>query len=281
MKKISIFLYPLKDPSLDRCRKVILALSDYEGEFLLDKRFSGEKNLSDIKNIVFVEEEELFTLGEVLLTLGGDGTILSVASRAAKTGIPIFGINFGNVGFMTSLEEKEVKKISALVRGEYTVSSRMLLSCRVGEEEEFLALNEFVIAPEKGFHMVELSLYTGRKKLCDFRADGLIFNTPTGSTGYAFSAGGAVIDDSLDTIGVKAVSSYLLINGHHMIFSPETVFTVKGARCGGEKITVCADGRETRQILPGEQVKIFRSKKRVNLIFLKERSNLEVFFRKF
>ena len=281
MKKISIFLNPVKDPSLQRCRKVILALSDFEGEFLLDEKFSREKNLTDLKNIVFVKEEALFSKGDMLLALGGDGTILSIASRAAETGIPIFGINFGNVGFMTSLEEKEVKKISALVRGEYTVSSRMLLSCRVGEGEEFLALNEFVIAPEKGFHMVELSLYTGRKKLCDFRADGLIFNTPTGSTGYAFSAGGAVIDDSFDTIGVKAVSSYLLINGHHMIFSPETVFTVKGARCYGETVTVCADGREKRVVLPDEKVKICRAKKRVNLIFLKERSNLEVFFRKF
>lgn len=281
MKKISIFVNPTKDPTLFRCRKVILALSDFEGKFFVDRKFCGEKNLSDLKNIEFVEEKDLFTKGEMLLALGGDGTILSIASRAAESGIPIFGINFGNVGFMTSLEEKEVKKISALIRGEYTVSSRMLLSCRVGEGEEFLALNEFVIAPEKGFHMVELSLYTGRKKLCDFRADGLIFNTPTGSTGYAFSAGGAVIDDSFDAIGIKAVSSYLLINSHQMIFSPETIFSVKGARCAGGTVTVCADGREKRVILPHETVRILRAKKRVNLIFLKERSNLEVFFRKF
>ncbi|MBR5296138.1 MAG: NAD(+)/NADH kinase, partial [Clostridia bacterium] len=166
-------------------------------------------------------------------------------------------------------------------RGEYTTSSRMLLSCRIGNEKPFYALNEFVIAPEKGFHIVELSLFENRKKLCDFRADGLIFNTPTGSTGYAFSAGGAVVDASFDCIGVKAVSSYLLINSHHMIFSPETVFTVKGARCEGGNVTVCADGRETRSIAQGDQVKILRGEKRVNLIFLKERSNLEVFFRKF
>jgi NAD kinase len=66
-----------------------------------------------------------------------------------------------------------------------------------------------------------------------------------------------------------------------MIFSPDTVFTVKGANLPGEKVTVCADGREKREVLPSEKVKICRAKKRVNLIFLKERSNLEVFFRKF
>lgn len=280
MKAISLYPNPDRDPTLSRTAKVIERLAHFDGQLLLDRRFSQLPSLTPyLAKLHFVPREELFS-ADLLITLGGDGTILSVAPHAAKAGIPIFGINFGNVGFMTSLEEKELDKLPQLLEGELSVSSRMLLECSAGEEC-FYALNEFVIAPERGFHIVELDLYTGRKKLCSFRADGLIFNTPTGSTGYSFSAGGAVQDADFDSIGVKAVSSYLLINAHHMIFSPDTVFTVKGAASEGGKVTVCADGRAAFPITEHAVVKIRRAPHRLKLIFLKKKSNLEVFFRKF
>ena len=280
MKRISLYPNPHRDPTLSRTARVVEAMHSFRGEFLLSDCFRGTAALTPhLSRIRFVTEEELFR-GDLLMTLGGDGTILSVAKRAAEAGIPIFGINFGNVGFMTSLEEKEIGKLANLSEQDLTLSSRMLLECSVGEEK-FCALNEFVIAPEKGFHIVELDLYTGRKKLCRFRADGLIFNTPTGSTGYSFSAGGAVQDADFDSIGVKAVSSYLLINAHHMIFSPDTVFTVKGAATEEGNVTLCADGRAVRPLKESDTVKISRAKHRLKLIFLKPKSNLEVFFRKF
>lgn len=280
MKVISLYLNPNRDPTLARTARVLDALSRFEGELWMHERFAEKDVLRPyLSRLRFVPEEKLFS-GDLLMTLGGDGTILSVAKRAAETGIPIFGINFGNVGFMTSLEEKEIGKLSTLSETEMTVSSRMLLECSVGEET-FYALNEFVIAPERGFHIVELDLFTGRKKLCRFRADGLIFNTPTGSTGYSFSAGGAVQDADFDSIGVKAVSSYLLINAHHMIFSPDTVFTVKGASTEEGNVTLCADGRAVRPLTERDSVKIRRAPHRLKLIFLKPKSNLEVFFRKF
>ncbi|MBQ3075868.1 MAG: NAD(+)/NADH kinase [Clostridia bacterium] len=280
MRKISLYPNPDRDPTLSRTARVIEALSSFDGVLLLCEKFVGSDALKPyLSRIRFVPEQELFE-ADLLMPLGGDGTILSVAKRAAKAGIPIFGINFGNVGFMTSLEENQLHKLSDLCEESFTVSSRMLLECSVGEKR-FYALNEFVIAPEKGFHIVELDLFTGRKKLSNFRADGLIFNTPTGSTGYSFSAGGAVQDADFDSIGVKAVSSYLLINAHHMIFSPETVFTVKGASTEGGKVTVCADGRAVCPITERDTVKIRRAPYRLKLVFLKPKSNLEVFFRKF
>lgn len=280
MERISLYPNPGRDATLSRTARVVEAMQGFKGEFLLSDRFRGYEALKPhLSRIRFVTEPELFR-GDLLMTLGGDGTILSVAKRAAEAGIPIFGINFGNVGFMTSLEEKEIGKLASISEKDLTVSSRMLLECSVGEES-FCALNEFVIAPEKGFHIVELDLYTGRKKLCRFRADGLIFNTPTGSTGYSFSAGGAVQDADFDSIGVKAVSSYLLINSHHMIFSPETVFSVKGATTEEGTVTLCADGRAVRPLKATDTVKIRRAKHRLKLIFLKPKSNLEVFFRKF
>ena len=277
---ISLHPNPNRDATLSRTARVIDHLADFEGEIRLETCYANTPSLTPyLKKIRFVSREELFQ-GDVLITLGGDGTILSVAEEAARAGIPIFGINFGNVGFMTSLEEKELDQLPQLLKKDLPISSRMLLECTVGTES-FYALNEFVIAPEKGFHIVELDLFTGKKKLCHYRADGLIFNTPTGSTGYSFSAGGAVQDANFDSIGVKAISSYLLINAHHMIFAPETVFTVKGATSEGARVTVCADGKAHKTVTVTDTVKIRRAKHRLKLIFLKPRSNLEVFFRKF
>ncbi len=279
MKIISLYPNPSRDPGLTRTAKVIETLTGFPCELRMDGDYAQIPSLTPYQTrLRFVSREELFS-ADLLITLGGDGTILSVSEEAAKAGIPIFGINFGHVGFMTSLEEKELAKLPLLLEKELPVSSRMMLECTVGEKT-FYALNEFVITPERGVHMVDLDLYTGRKKLCRFRADGLIFNTPTGSTGYSFSAGGAVQDANFDSIGVKAVSSYLLINAHHMIFSPETVFTVKGASEGG-KLTVCADGKTEATVTPADTVKIRRARHRLKLIFPGPQSNLEVFFRKF
>ncbi len=280
MKHISLYPNPKRDEDFSCTRRLAVLLGDLGHTVLLSQSYKEE--ISDAhKNIAFVSEEALFTKGDALITLGGDGTILSVASRAAEAGIPVLGINLGRIGFMAGLEKKDLDRLPLLKPEDFTVSERMLLSCRVGENAPFYALNEIVIAPEKGFHIVEMSLQAKGRSLTEFRADGLIFNTPTGSTGYAFSAGGAVTDAELDSIGVKTVSSYMLINAHHMIFRPDTEFLVEKIRSEGGDVTVCADGREKAFLNEGDTVTVTRAKRRLKLCFLGEKSNLEVFFRKF
>jgi len=280
MKTISLYPNLKRDADLSCTRFLACCLAEKGARVLVS--LAHREALSDLSETVsFVSEEALFTDGDCIVPLGGDGTILSIARRAAEADIPIFGVNLGHVGFMAALEKNQLSQITRLLDGDVFVSSRMLIACSINSKEELLALNECVIAPDKGIHIVELSLFDGKRKICDFRADGLIFNTPTGSTGYSFSAGGAVIDSDFDCIGVKAISSYLLINSHHMVFKPETVFTVKNIRSEGSKVTVCADGREERVLREGDVVRLARSNKRVKLMFLKPKSNLEVFFRKF
>ncbi len=279
MKTVSVIPNEKKDPHLAVTKKLLGCLLSHSVTVLLDCHFQGA--FSEFgAGIEFVSGEDIVSRSECIIALGGDGTILSLASRAAQWGKPICGINMGKVGFMAALEQRELDKIHRLFTGEYTLSDRMLLSCFVNGKEVFSALNEIVIAPEKGFHIVELDLFSSRRKICSFRADGVIFNTPTGSTGYSFSAGGAVVEDTFDCIGVKAISSYLLRGAHHMIFSPETVFTAKNIRTEG-KVTVCADGREEITLKPQDVVKICQSKYKVSLVQFSPRSNQEIFFRKF
>ena len=280
MKTVSLYPNQKRDPDFQITSSVIDRILSHSAEVKINREYRNFIQKEDPK-ILWVSEEELFYNSEALITLGGDGTILSVASRAADADLPVFGINLGNVGFMTAIEKGETEKVDALFDGQYSTSSRMILSCLINGKEELLAMNEVVIAPEKGFHIVDLSLKADDKKICDFRADGLIFNTPTGSTGYSFSAGGAVIDAAFDCIGVKTISSYLLINAHHMIFSPETVFSVSESRESDSPIVVCADGRHEKILQKGDRITIRKSKKRIRLLFLNSENNIESFFRKF
>lgn len=280
MKTISLYPNPKRDENFSCTRHLIGLLGELGNPVLLSQEleacFSEEK-----EKITFVPEDELFTKGDALIPLGGDGTILSVASRAAKAGIPVLGINLGNIGFMAGLEKEDLDRLHLLKPEDFTISERMMLSCRVGEGKTFYALNEIVISSEKGFHIVELDLKASGRELTNFRADGLIFNTPTGSTGHAFSAGGAVIDAKLDSIGVKAITSYMLINAHHMLFCPETKFSAENIRTAGGRATVCADGKEIAFLKETDTVSVARADRRLKLCFLGEKSNLEVFFRKF
>ena len=135
MKRINLHPNPERDPTLERTARVLKHLSEFTGEICLLEDYKDAPALVPyLSRIRFVSMDELFK-GDLLITLGGDGTILSKAPRAAEAGIPIFGINFGNVGFMTSLEEKEIEKLVDLIRGDYTVSSRMLLECSVGKKK--------------------------------------------------------------------------------------------------------------------------------------------------
>lgn len=280
MKSISLYPNPKRDEDFSCTSKLASLLMERGDTVLLSREYETKLGLPK-NSVTFVSEDELFTKGDALITLGGDGTILSVASRAAEAGIPVLGINLGRIGFMAGLEKEDLDQIPLLKPQDFTVSERMLLSCQVGENKPFYALNEIVIAPEKGFHIVEMALRANGRHLSDFRADGLIFNTPTGSTGYAFSAGGAVTDAGLDCIGVKTVSSYMLINSHHMIFRPDTEFLVEKIHSEGGRVTVCADGREIAFLNEEDPIVVTRASRRLKLCFLGEKSNLEVFFRKF
>ena len=280
MNRISLYPNEKRDPDLEITRKIVELLSGEGVKFFVEEKYFSYLAAAS-SEIEFVSFEDLFEKGEVLVVLGGDGTILSVAKLAAEREIPVCGVNLGHVGFMASLEKKELKKIRRILTDRFTFSDRMMISCAINGKEELLALNECVLAPENGFHIVETELFRDGKKFCDFRADGIIFHTPTGSTGYSFSAGGAVCDGDFDLIGVKAISSYLLMGSHHMIFSPDTVFSARNCRSVDCPVTVCADGREKRILSEGDEVTFARSNKRIRLLDFTRKTNHDIFFLKF
>lgn len=281
MKKIIIAFLPAILREKEHVEAILALLNHHGASLLMDRVWEKEFSSSLPGKISFLPPEELAKQGEVILSLGGDGTILSQVSFAAENDLPLFGINFGRVGFLTAAEKENPEAALALLHDRYYKTSRMLLEASANGGAPFLALNEIAIAPEKGFRVVNLTLEADGKTLCDFRAGGVLLSTPTGSTGVTYSAGGAMVDSRLDLIGAQAISSYMSVNSREILFAPETRFCVKNARSVGTSVAVFADGKE-KAILTEESVLcVQRSEKRLTLLNLDGKTNWEVFSRKY
>lgn len=165
-----------------------------------------KKLLGDSCNIKVASDkadyEGVITGSDVVIVLGGDGTILTCASVAAENSVPILGINLGTLGFLAEVEKSEAEyAVSCLMDGTYTVEERLMLRAKVIRNGEAVytntALNDFVVSRSSFRRMISTDVYVGGSLAASFDGDGLIVATPTGSTGYNLSAGGPIIDTEL------------------------------------------------------------------------------------
>ena len=179
----------------------------------------------------YIPIDKLFSVAELIIPLGGDGTILEVARRAVPAGKPMLGFNLGRVGYMATLEIEELDLLSGLFDGSYTIDERMMLNAYVqrsdGSEEWMLpVLNEIVLTRGTLSRMIDIELFCADEIAGKYRVEGLIFATPTGSTAYNMSAGGPVVDPSLDAVTVTPVCPHSP-NSRPMVFGGTSCFTAK------------------------------------------------------
>ncbi len=266
---IGIYPNPDKDPELHATREVIDALSGVRlllPEGLLDY-------LPKCPNVEPVSLERLSTEPQAMIVLGGDGTILEAAHLSIPAGIPLLGINLGRVGYMAELEMSELSLLERLVAKNFNIEERMTISVDRGAKK--FAINDAVLGGCSLFRMVEIELYCDSKPVNHYRADGLIISTPTGSTAYSLSAGGAVVDPRMDAMIATPICSHSL-NAKPIVFSADSTLTLKNVTRGGEALTLCIDGSECAELVPGESVTIRRSPERVKLIRLRDGGFYEV-----
>lgn len=201
-----------------------------------------------------------------IITIGGDGTILACAQLVGQT--PILGVNSGRLGFMATVETGELGLLERLADGNYQIQRRMLLEVveRDGKKRQFTALNDVVFSRTVS-RLADFSIWTGGKCLTEIRADGLVLSTPTGSTAYALSAGGPVIEHSMDCIELTPVCPHSLFS-RAIIFDPtrEIEILCEGDRGG---VVFSIDGQSPCAFESGSRVIVRRSQKYVQLINLK------------
>jgi len=225
-------------------------------------------------NYEHVAEDELYKLADVIITIGGDGTIIRYAKRAAIDNKPVLGINAGRMGYLADIEQNELNLISKLIKGEYRVENRMMLDVSVFENGnntgEYSALNDAVITSGFISRIIDISVAV-EKDAISYRADGLIVSTPTGSTAYSMSAGGPIIDPSTENICITPICSHSL-SAKPILMSANTTLSLKSFSKKRTEIYLTVDGRKVANVKPYSEIKITKSKNSVQLIRLSDRS---------
>lgn len=214
---------------------------------------------------------ELQTLGidvplsdlELVIVLGGDGTILRAAELARESSAPLLGINLGHVGFLAEAEKESLEEsVRRALDRDYQIEERMTLAVRVKVDTQVVyetwALNEATVEKASRERMLEVVIEVDGRPLSSFGCDGVVMSTPTGSTAYSFSAGGPVVWPSLDAMLLVPLSAHALF-ARPLVVGPESVFAVEVLdRTQGTGVLWC-DGRRTWDLPRGARVIVRRS----------------------
>ena len=185
---------------------------------------------------------------DIIIVLGGDGTLLHIAERAARYSIPVLGINLGNLGFLTELTENETfSALEYILNNQVTIENRLMLKARVVRDTEpcgyRYALNDIVINKNAVDRLLNLSTTADEKYITTYKADGLIFSSPTGSTAYSLSAGGPLVHPGLATILVTPICPFMLSSRPIILPADKILRTRLDARDKAENAQVIIDGQ--------------------------------------
>jgi len=222
---------------------------------------------------------------ELVMVLGGDGTILKAAEIVRESATPLMGINLGHVGFLAESEREGLSHaVARVVARDYLVKERLTLDVRVlvaGKEVyRTWALNEATVEKSAAERMLEVVVEIDRRPLSSFGCDGVIMATPTGSTAYAFSAGGPVVWPSVEAMLLVPLSAHALFS-RPMVISPRSLLAVEVLeRSAGTGVLWC-DGRRTHDLPVGARVEVSKSEKSVRLARLRQGPFTDRIVRKF
>ncbi|MCH5164192.1 MAG: NAD(+)/NADH kinase [Clostridiales bacterium] len=258
---IGIFTNLYKDNDLSVTNAVINLLEEHNVDFYIAKRLT--KYYPNYK----VYDEKIFPKLDMLLTVGGDGTILTVARECMESGVPILGVNKGTVGFMAEIELSSLAEIINVIKnGEYKLDTRSLL-CTEHEGKVYFALNESIIY-RRDTKMLTVDVRIENQLVDKYACDGFIVCTPTGSTAYSLSAGGPIMSPSAKAMCLTPINSHSLHTRPVVIGGDEEVeISVSKAY---EAPVLIIDGVEVGKIKIGETLRFYKSDKTLSFVRLKD-----------
>ena len=275
MKKIAIitnFNIPEKANAAISVADKLISL----GAQVLVAAFNREKLIRGRRHrdaFCYLPLESVYTKADIIVVLGGDGSILEAARRAAQRGTPVLGINLGRLGYMAELEMGELEKLRDLVEGNYKLEKRSMLKVELFSGSELksfcYALNDAVISNGSVSRIVDMELMENGETVSVYRADGLIIATPTGSTAYSMSAGGAIVEPSVPCFCVTPICPHSF-GARPLIFSDSSVLEVKNVCVREKMLYLTVDGRINFEFYRNQTVRITKSNVETSLIRFKE-----------
>jgi NAD+ kinase len=222
---------------------------------------------------------EMPSLVDMIIVLGGDGTMLNVARLVCERGVPILGVNLGGLGFITEVQKEEVcNAMDKTLSGEYSVEERLMLTAHIhrhGEKiAEYTVLNDVVINKGALARIIDLETYINKAYVTIFKADGLIVSTPTGSTAYSLSAGGPVLYPTLDCIILTPICPHTLTNRPTVL--PDDALIEIILKSVSEDVFLTLDGQVGFSLRKDDVVEIKRSPFKTRLIIPFERDYFQI-----
>lgn len=238
---------------------------------------------SDIlpKNLKTFDILDVIDQCEMIIVIGGDGTMLNVVRRTSQWQVPILGVNLGTKGFMTHLEPDEIEYVIQAARGEYTLSRRMKLDMTLIRDGKTIytdyALNDVVL---HGYgDCINITAVCNGNRITAFSGDGIILSTPTGSTGYSMSAGGPIVEPSAENIIISPICAHMM-SARSFVLSPESVITVDMEKLHDRRAYLSVDGNSVFDLLNGDRVVVKRSGNYTLMADLGLRNFYEIAFEK-
>jgi NAD+ kinase len=273
-------------PGLIEARETLKALADWLAERGIDAVWSPEAAaVLPAEPSAVVDRPRMPHRIDLALVLGGDGTLLAMAGCIAAAGrdIPILGVNFGSLGFLTEVTRPELlTSLGAWVGGRADHDERMMLRATVARTAgappagPLIALNDVVLTRTALSRMIEVSVWVGGQFVATVKADGLIVASPTGSTAYNLSAGGPIVHPSVDAIVITPIAPHALTNRPIVIPADREVRVQPAGANAGDEIYLTIDGQSGFALRPGDTVAIDRAPVPLRLVRAPARSYFEV-----
>ena len=281
-KKIILCPNPIRDRDMESTREAMAILGEMGFQTVVCSPFREQRTelFGSIPARPLTQELRTASL---LITFGGDGTILHLAKLAALNKIPVLGINMGSLGFIAELEASELGALRKLKDWDFQIEPRMMLDVTVMRDGkqvyQNLGLNDAVIREGPISHVIHLSIASDGRHLADIDGDGVIIATPPGSTAYSLSAGGPVVEPMAEAMVVCPICTHNMRFSSYVL-SPNHTLTVELVRNGRKPVYLCVDESRAFSLKQDDQVIVRRSKYVTKLIRLSEKSFCEVFAKK-
>jgi NAD+ kinase len=243
----------------------------------LEPLFRKEAHVSIIDTSDECEPENLSA--DLAFVFGGDGAILAACRKLNGKQIPLMGIHLGKFGFLAELTPQEVSQtLEKIFAGEYIISQRMLLTCRVIRSEQIikktLGLNDAVISRSSLSRLISIKLYINGKEVTTYSSDGLIISTPSGSTAHSLSAGGPIVTPDMDAFIITPISPHTLSNRPLVVSGDSKIEMEQVSDSKGVGLTI--DGQIYTDIMAGDRICIEKAKEKLQLIDTQTRTFYDV-----
>ena len=255
------------------------------------RRIFAFYNDKDVRLILPVDESRFFEMescgvenieqvpADLALSLGGDGTLLGVCRRYGAMSVPVCGVNIGTLGFMADIEPSELEtKLQKILDGDYRIEHRLLLAgfVKSGGEERFLghAINEGVVTKGGVARMLHLGLSINNSHLMDYKADGVIISSPTGSTAYSLSAGGPIMNPTIQALLITPICAHTF-NMRPLVVGEDDVVHIEIAAIH-QDIIVTFDGQESFRLLPGDEVVVMKSNVQARIVKFEDKDYYQI-----